>query len=303
MVLRIGAKLLAIGVGGRTGGEPGVGEAALGPGAERLDVRSVFVRGASRCCCSPPDCSRASGRRAGPRVWIRLRRYATDTPLTGRSGNPMEVCGVKKGIRSSKGHMMRVCVCFVATAFVCGSALGQSAEKPQFEVADVHTSPRTSQPFARGPFYTSGRYELRFATMLDMIRDGVCGRSRRGCRAGRTGSEMDRFDVFAKTPEKSTAESRRLMLQSLLAERFKLADPQRHPAHAGIWADREEAATEGRRKGRARPDANSPSRTPRPAPPRAAARSNCRCCLRVQEHHDGGLRGCASECPGARGNT
>jgi uncharacterized protein (TIGR03435 family) len=134
----------------------------------------------------------------------------------------MEVCGVKKGIRSSKGHMMRVCVCFVATAFVCGSALGQSAEKPQFEVADVHISPQTSQPFTRGPFYTSGRYELRFATMLDMIATAYAIDPER-VSGGPNWLEMDRFDVFAKTPEKSTAESRKLMLQSLLAERFKLA--------------------------------------------------------------------------------
>src|SRR5262249_12223151 len=34
--------------------------------------------------------------------------------------------------------------------------------------------------------------------------------------------EMDRFDVFAKIPARTTAESRRAMLQALLAERFKL---------------------------------------------------------------------------------
>jgi uncharacterized protein (TIGR03435 family) len=34
--------------------------------------------------------------------------------------------------------------------------------------------------------------------------------------------ELDRFDVFAKTPETSNAETRKSMLQSLLAERFSL---------------------------------------------------------------------------------
>ena len=34
--------------------------------------------------------------------------------------------------------------------------------------------------------------------------------------------EMDRFDLFAQTPPGATAEQRRLMLQALLADRFKL---------------------------------------------------------------------------------
>src|SRR5438874_1784138 len=118
---------------------------------------------------------------------------------------------------------MRLCGCFSAVAFLCGSAFAQSAEKPQFQVADVHNSPRTSQPVVRGPFYTSGRYELRFATMLDMIRIAY-GVDPERVSGGPTWLEMDRFDVFAKTPERSNAESRRLMLQSLLAERFNLTD-------------------------------------------------------------------------------
>jgi uncharacterized protein (TIGR03435 family) len=104
---------------------------------------------------------------------------------------------------------------------LCGQAFGQSAEKPEFDVAEVRSSPRTSQPFARGPFYTSGRYELRFATMLDMIRIAY-GIDPERVSGGPNWLEIDRFDVFAKTPEKSSAESRRLMLQSLLTQRFKL---------------------------------------------------------------------------------
>src|ERR1051326_8214426 len=98
-------------------------------------------------------------------------------------------------------------------------ALAQPAEKPRFEVVDVHTSPKSSIPAVRGPFYASGRYELRFATVLDMIRvaysvdpETVSG--------GPSWLELDRFDVFAKAPEKSPAESRRLMLQSGLTEPF-----------------------------------------------------------------------------------
>jgi uncharacterized protein (TIGR03435 family) len=108
---------------------------------------------------------------------------------------------------------MRVCLCL---GLICLPAFAQS-----FEVADVHTSPRSTPPVVRGPFYTTGRYEVRLATMLDLIRlaydvdpEKVTG--------GPSWLEMDRFDVFAKVPPASTAESRRKMLQSLLTERFGL---------------------------------------------------------------------------------
>src|SRR6185436_9033998 len=72
-----------------------------------------------------------------------------------------------------------------------------------------------------GPFFGSGRFELRFATMLDMIRmaynvdpEKVSG--------GPSWLEMDRFDVFAKIPPTVNAETRRSMLQAMLEERFKL---------------------------------------------------------------------------------
>lgn len=118
--------------------------------------------------------------------------------------------------------MLRLCACIIAVTFLCGAALGQPAEKPAFGVADVHSSPKTNLAAVRGPFYTSGRYELRFATMVDMIRMAYNVDPER-VTGGPTWLELDRFDIFAKTPEKSTAESRKLMLQSLLAERFKLA--------------------------------------------------------------------------------
>jgi uncharacterized protein (TIGR03435 family) len=145
--------------------------------------------------------------------------------------------------------MMRICTCFSAMAILCGQAFSQSAEKPRFEVAEVRNSPRTSQPVARGPFYTSGRYELRFATMLDMIRMAY-GVDPERVSGGPIWLEMDRFDVFAKTPEKSSAESRRLMLQSLLIERFKLAthNDSRPMAAYGLKAKKlqlKEASGEG----------------------------------------------------------
>lgn len=105
---------------------------------------------------------------------------------------------------------------------------------PKFDVADVHVSPGTSLPAVRGPFFSSSRYELRFATMLDLVRIAY-GVEPERVYGGPSWLEMDRFDIFAKTPAGSTAASRRLMLQALLAERFQLAvhtDERSVPAYA-----------------------------------------------------------------------
>ncbi len=76
--------------------------------------------------------------------------------------------------------------------------------------------------FVRGPFARGGMYQLRTATMVDLIRiaynveaDQVVG--------GPNWLEMDRFDIEAAVPAGSTPESQRTMLRELLANRFKLA--------------------------------------------------------------------------------
>jgi uncharacterized protein (TIGR03435 family) len=118
--------------------------------------------------------------------------------------------------------MMRTAACFSILALLTGVAFSQSAETtPKFEIADVHSSARITQPIARGPFYSTSRYELRFATMLDLVRIAY-GVDPEKVFGGPSWLEMDRFDVFAKTPAGSTAESRALMLKALLADRFQL---------------------------------------------------------------------------------
>jgi uncharacterized protein (TIGR03435 family) len=98
--------------------------------------------------------------------------------------------------------------------------------RPQFDIADVHMSPRsawakTSANMMQGGFPIPGRYELRRATMLDLIRaayavdaDKVYG--------GPSWLDYDRFDVIAKVPAGTRPDALKRMLQSLLAERFKL---------------------------------------------------------------------------------
>jgi uncharacterized protein (TIGR03435 family) len=98
-------------------------------------------------------------------------------------------------------------------------AAGQSA--PKFEIADVHVSAKIVDWFMRTGPARGGRYEVKNASMVDLIRvaysidaDKVLG--------GPNWLEMDRFDVIAKVPADSTPETQKLMLQSLLEDRFKL---------------------------------------------------------------------------------
>ncbi len=102
------------------------------------------------------------------------------------------------------------------------SACAQTA--PRFEAADVHPSERAMNPytFISGGVLRGTRYDLHKATMLDLIRiaydvnpEVVVG--------GPNWLEFDRFDIAAKAPAATSPATLRLMLQSLLAERFGLA--------------------------------------------------------------------------------
>jgi uncharacterized protein (TIGR03435 family) len=112
---------------------------------------------------------------------------------------------------------VKICALLLVAALSVGMAVGQS----KFDVADVRVSPRTTQPLVRGPLYENGRYQLRLATMLDLIRIAYDVDPRKVV-GGPSWLEMDRFDIVAKAPSDSTPASRKLMLQGLLAERFNL---------------------------------------------------------------------------------
>lgn len=123
---------------------------------------------------------------------------------------------------------------------LCASLLsvvgfGQTSEPaPAFETAMIRASAPGAFPFMRGPAVRGGHYEVRNASMVDLVRtaynvdaDKVLG--------GPTWLEMDRFDVFAKTPGKPPADTQRLMLRALLADRFKLVvhnETQSMPAYS-----------------------------------------------------------------------
>jgi uncharacterized protein (TIGR03435 family) len=117
------------------------------------------------------------------------------------------------------------CAALLAGAVWCQST-GSDTNRPVFDIADVHSAPRADwvkKPAnnMQGGFLNSGRYELRRATMLELIRtaydieaDKIYG--------GPNWLDYDKFEVIAKAPEGTKPGTLRLMLQSLLANRFKL---------------------------------------------------------------------------------
>ncbi len=147
-------------------------------------------------------------------------------------------------------------------------AFGQSPEaRSAFEAADVHVSPKDTNPFPfvrTGPV-RAGRYEVKFGTMVDLIRiaygfdpDKILG--------GPSWLEMDRFDVIGKVPADSTPDSQKLMLQSVLEDRFKLVvhkDTRALPTYAltvGKKSQLKEAS--GEEETGCRPQSSAPAGAP-----------------------------------------
>jgi uncharacterized protein (TIGR03435 family) len=108
---------------------------------------------------------------------------------------------------------------------VAGSAFGQTPEKlPSFDAADVHASPKNPNPNVQslGGFARGGRYQFRNATMVDLI-SSAYGVEPEKVLGGPSWLETDRFDILAKAPTSVTPAATKLMLRSLLADRFKLS--------------------------------------------------------------------------------
>jgi uncharacterized protein (TIGR03435 family) len=117
------------------------------------------------------------------------------------------------------GLMLRTFCCAVLLPVL---AWGQTETKPAFEIADVHASPPSRISVMRGPLLRNGRYEIRHATMVDLIRTAWSVDAIRVV-GGPNWLEDDTFDVIAKVPAGTTLEAAKPMLQSLLADRFQLA--------------------------------------------------------------------------------
>lgn len=96
-------------------------------------------------------------------------------------------------------------------------------QPPRFELADVHIS-TTSHSFAQnfGGVLRAGRYVNRDATMLNLIA-AAYSLSDEDIAGGPGWMNSDLFEVIAKVPDGTNMATANLMLQSLLAERFKLS--------------------------------------------------------------------------------
>jgi len=117
---------------------------------------------------------------------------------------------------------MRAFAGIILSSLLCAAAFAQSTDTaPTFEVADVHLSPHREFAFMDGGFLRGDRYALRQATMLDLIATAY-GLDASNVQGGPSWLETDRFDVIAKAPPTTSPAALKLMLRSLLAERFKL---------------------------------------------------------------------------------
>src|SRR5688500_1549602 len=108
-----------------------------------------------------------------------------------------------------------------AAACLLASPLLFAQGPPAFEIAAVHASPRRSVPRAMGGGVRTGRFELRNPTMLDLISNAYSVPPEKVV-GGPNWLELDRFDVIGKVPAGTTRDQARVMLQTLLADRFKL---------------------------------------------------------------------------------
>jgi uncharacterized protein (TIGR03435 family) len=138
--------------------------------------------------------------------------------------------------------MTRVFAYMSFAALFSGTAFAQpTATAPAFEIADVHASTRGGNPRMTGGGLRADRYQIRNASMLDLIRIayGIDDRTMIGADdnsrivGGPNWLDLDRFDVLAKAPPSTPRDTVKLMLRSLLTDRFKLvvhADSKPLPA-------------------------------------------------------------------------
>jgi uncharacterized protein (TIGR03435 family) len=118
--------------------------------------------------------------------------------------------------------MKRVLAGISLFALLSLAIFGQSpARPPTFDIADVHTSAHSTFPFMDGGTLRGDRYVVRNATMVDLIAAAydVDGDK---VLSGPSWLDTDRYDVIAKAAPKTPPETVRLMLQTLLADRFEL---------------------------------------------------------------------------------
>src|ERR1700722_5276042 len=120
--------------------------------------------------------------------------------------------------------MIRAFAWTTLLAFLSAASFSQTpgqtpAAKPTFQIADIHAV--GTQTRNQMQIFRAGRYEIRSSTMLSLI-ETAYGVDADTVVGGPAWLEFDRFDIIAKAPPPTSPETIKLMLQALLADRFKL---------------------------------------------------------------------------------
>src|SRR5205085_12239677 len=92
--------------------------------------------------------------------------------------------------RTNMRYVLRTALIFAA--LVPGMIIAASPQKPTFDVADVHAIRSSAELNMRVALRGGGRYELRNATMLDLIRTAY-GVDSDNVTGGPNWLEFDRF--------------------------------------------------------------------------------------------------------------
>ena len=116
--------------------------------------------------------------------------------------------------------LLAVALVLLLSALVVNGQTPNNSAK--FEIADVHASVPGLFPEMAGGILRDGRYEIRSASMVDLIKTAY-GVTNEKVFGGPAWVENDRYDVIAKAPDGTTAQTARIMLQNLLADPFGLA--------------------------------------------------------------------------------
>ncbi|HZI81779.1 MAG TPA: TIGR03435 family protein [Vicinamibacterales bacterium] len=121
---------------------------------------------------------------------------------------------------------MKPALTLLAVVTLSGAVFAQTAPNAvKFAAADLSLRARTgttNQPTMTGGVLRGGRYDLRNATMLDLIATAYSVGDTDLITGGPAWLERQRFDIAAKAPQDTTPANIKLMLQDLLADRFKL---------------------------------------------------------------------------------
>jgi uncharacterized protein (TIGR03435 family) len=145
-------------------------------------------------------------------------------------------------------QLPRALVCVACAALLSTPAFAQSANAaptpaaatapaaplPTFQLADVHVSPHSNTPSIRGGMLHGDRYTTSQATMTNLIARAFNVESS-NVIGGPAWLDLDRFDVTAQAPRTTSPDDIRLMLRSMIIDRFKLvAHPGTKPLPAFV---------------------------------------------------------------------